>query len=324
MKKLIFAVLFLFSLAACTSEFEKENQNPYTLSDEMLTQDNNLLGSPFSSLMFNLFGHQIEENLIHDSFTRQLATPTPFAGGVNNTTYYIRWNTYWDRVYGSVMSPSSTVIDNAKKYNLPMFTTWAKLVRILSMSKLTAYHGPVIYSNYGTTKNSTIMYDKESDLYNLFFAQLDTIQSTFNANKDYKGFKKFDASYGGDLTKWMKLVNSLRLRLAIRISKVAPAVAKTQGEKAMSDPAGLITTNGDNFSVSLNGNILPIAMICFQWDDTRMDAGMESFLIGLKDNRISSFFQPATDNTLYPEHPAYPYKGIRSGAYLDSKDQRLA
>ncbi|MDP4185626.1 MAG: SusD/RagB family nutrient-binding outer membrane lipoprotein, partial [Bacteroidota bacterium] len=47
-------------------------------------------------------------------------------------------------------------------------------------------------------------------------------------------------------------------------------------------------------------------------------------LIGLKDNRISSFFQPATDNTLYPEHPAYPYKGIRSGAYLDSKDQRLA
>ena len=136
-----------------------------------------------------------------------------------------------------------------------MFAVWAKLVRILSMSKLTAVHGPIIYSQYGTTANS-ILYDKESDLYPLFFKQLDSIQTEFAANKAYTGYKKFDPSkYAGSIPQWQKVVNSMRLRLAMRLSKVDPAQAKTQGEKALSDPAGLITTNADNFTNSLNGII---------------------------------------------------------------------
>lgn len=91
----------------------------------------------------------------------------------------------------------------------------------------------------------------------------------------------------------------------------------------MSDAAGLIASNGDNFNVSLYGNKLPMNVICFEWGDTRMGAGMESFGVGLKDNRIASFFAPATDKTLYPDHPAWPFKGIHSGAFLDAKDQRL-
>ena len=323
MKKLIFAVLILISVTACTSDFVTENQNPYTLSSDMLTQDNNLLGSPFSSLLSNLSGFQVDDNLLNDCFARQMATATPFASGINNTTYYPTWNTFWrERAY-TIMSQSGTVIDNAKTYNLPLFADWAKLVRVLVMSKATAIYGPLIYSNYGSTK-STILYDKESDLYNTFFAQLDTIQADFKANTSYTGFKKFDASYGGDIPSWLKLTNSLRLRLAIRLSKVAPALAKAQGEKALSDAAGLITDNKYNFTTSLYGSKLPLATICFDWDDTRMDAGMESILVGLNDSRITKFFQPAADNTLYSDHPAYPYKGIRNGAYLASKDQHIS
>ena len=183
-------------------------------------------------------------------------TGTDFVGNVNNTTYYIRWNSYWSREYGSVMSPAKQVIQLAETNNLPLFATWAKFIKILAMSKLTAVHGPVIYSNYGTTA-STVLYDKESDLYDLFFKQLDSIQSDFAANQNYTGFTKFDpTAYGGSIPEWMKLVNSIRLRLAMRLVKVAPDVAKTQGEKALNDPAGLITTNKDNFTNSLLGNIM--------------------------------------------------------------------
>ena len=168
MKKLFITILFLGVLAACTDDFVTENQNPYQISDEMLKQDFNLVGSPFSGMLFNINGHQIEEDLCQDSWMGYLNTPTPFVGNVNNTTYYIRWNAYWGRVYGSVMSPAKQVIQLAKDNELPLFATWAKLVKILDMSKLTAIHGPVIYSNYGSTSN-TILYDKESDLYNLLF-----------------------------------------------------------------------------------------------------------------------------------------------------------
>ena len=170
MKKIFIAILALSIFASCTKDFTKLNQDPNQISDESLTQDNNLVGSPFSGLLFNIFGHQIEEDLCYDSWMGYMNTPTDFVGNVNNTTYYMRWNVYWNRVYGSVMSPSKKVIELSAKYNLPMFATWAKLIRILAVSKLTAVHGPVIYSSYGSTDNS-ILYDKESDLYNKFFLQ---------------------------------------------------------------------------------------------------------------------------------------------------------
>jgi hypothetical protein len=185
MKKILIAILFLGVLASCTKDFESLNTDPNQVSDDQLTQDNNLLGAPFSGLLFNIFGHQIEEDLCYDSWMGYMNTPTDFVGNVNNTTYYMRWNVYWDRVYNNVMSPSKKAIELSVKYNLPMFGDWAKFIRILAVSKLTAVHGPVIYSNYGSIENS-ILYDKESDLYNKFFLQLDTIQTNFTANKDYK------------------------------------------------------------------------------------------------------------------------------------------
>ena len=321
MKKIFIVILALSVFVSCTKDFTKLNQDPNQISDESLTQDNNLVGSPFSGMLFNIFGHQIEEDLCYDSWMGYMNTPTDFVGNVNNTTYYMRWNVYWNRVYGSVMSPSKKVIELSAKYNLPMFATWAKLVRILSVSKLTAIHGPVIYSNYGSSDNS-ILYDKESDLYNQFFLQLDSIQTTFAANKDYKSFAKFDQSYKGEITQWMKLVNSIRLRLAMRLSKVNAALAQTQGEKAMSDPAGLIATNADNFKVALLGNIMPVAQICYQWNDTRMGGVLESFMAGFKDGRTAKMFEPA-QSPPDPLHPLFPFKGIRNGAFCGTTKPQM-
>ncbi len=319
MKQILIALTCLIMLGSCTKDFEETNQDPNQISDELLKQDFNLVGSPFSGMIFNLNGHQIEEDLCYDSWMGFMATPTDFVGNVNNTTYYMRWNVYWDRVYGSVMSPAKQVIQLAEDNNLPLFATWAKLVRILATSKLTAIHGPIIYSNYGTTASS-ILYDKESDLYALYFKQLDSIQTDFAANTAYTGFTKFDPTkYKGSIPQWMKVVNSLRLRLAMRLSKVDPDLAKTEGEKALADPAGLIETNEDNFVNSLVGNIMPVAQICYQWDDTRMGAVIESFMVGLKDGRISKYFAPLSDPALAADHPTIPYKGIRNGAYIKAK-----
>jgi hypothetical protein len=323
MKKILSFIITAFMLVACTSEFEEANINPYEISEESLKQDFNHIGSFFPSMLNNIFGHQIEENLIAESYCDYMAAPTPFASGKNNTTYYITWNTYWNRIYNDLMSPSTQVIYKADQGGFEVFSRWAKLIQILGVSRLTTYHGPVIYSNYGSSA-SVIKYDSEATLYEKFFAQLDTIQKVFGENTNYTGMTKFDASYSGDVTKWMQLVNSLRLRLAIRISNVAPELAKAQGEKAISAPGSLILKNEDNFNISLYGNKLYLSVICFEWDDTRMSAGMESFLVGLKDPRISKYFQPATDSKLYSDHPDYPYKGIRNGASLVAKDDHTA
>lgn len=317
MKKVLFifiAALFIFN--SCTKDFEEANVNPYQITDKGLEQDFNHVGSFYPTLLSNLFGHQIEENLIAESFCNYMATPTPFVAGVNNTTYYITWNTYWDRIYNNLMSPSGQVMSIAREGGYDVFYSWAQLIRILGVSRLTTYHGPVIYSKYGAAESG---YDSEEDLYNVFFAELDSIQSVFSANEDYTGLAKFDASYEGEVTKWAKLANSMRLRLAIRISNVAPALAKVEGEKAIADDAGLIISADDDFYISLYGAELYLSMICFSWNDTRMSAGMESFLVGLKDPRIATYFEPVADAGLVPDHSDFPYKGIRCGAELKAK-----
>ena len=42
-----------------------------------------------------------------------------------------------------------------------------------------------------------------------------------------------DVIYNGDINKWKKLANSLRLRFAMRISNVAPEKAQTEFENAL-------------------------------------------------------------------------------------------
>lgn len=333
MKRNIFIYTTVLALlfSGCTDSFEETNTNPYQISDESLRQDNQHVGAFFPTMLGNIFGDQIEHNLAHDSWTRQLATPTPFVSGVNNTTYYIRWNSYWNRCYNNVFANSKRVIDVAEAEGNDVFVAWAKLIRMLSATRLSAYHGPIIYTEYGSLEN-TINYDSEQTLYTTWFSELDEIVSILTANSDFGGMKSFDASYGGDIPSWIKFANSLRLRLAMRVSKVDPAMAKTQGEKAIAAAGGLISTAGDNFKIKLYGGFFPPARIGFGWGDTRMSATMESVLVGYEDGRISKYFDEATPSgeageteaAYFGDHPDFKYKGIRNGAELGAKGDRLS
>ncbi len=330
MKKYIYILLVALAILpnACTDNFEEANINPVQISQESLQQDFNHIGSYYPSMLSWVVGytwwHQVYQNLSSDSWVRYLAPPTPFAGGINNTTYSITWkHFYWDRVYTQIMAPSKQVIEIAEEGDYDVFVEWARLIRVLGISKLTLQYGPVIYNDYGSTE-TTINYDGEEKLYETLFADLDNIIAVFSANKDYDGLKNFDASYGGNINKWIKVVNSMRLRLAMRISKVNPALAKTEGEKAINDPGGLIEVNADNFLISLYGQQHPLALFAFGWNDTRMSATMESVLTGYNDSRIGKYFNPVDDLSLVSDHPTVPYKGIRNGALLAAKDQRTS
>nr|WP_315824506.1 SusD/RagB family nutrient-binding outer membrane lipoprotein [Paraflavitalea speifideiaquila] len=57
-------------------------------------------------------------------------------------------------------------------------------------------------------------------------------------------FTKSDLVYGGKYAQWLKLANSLRLRLAIRISNVDAAKSKEEGEAALANVGGLLEVPG--------------------------------------------------------------------------------
>ena len=121
------------------------------------------------------------------------------------------------------------------------------------------------------------------------------------------------SNLAGDIALWRQFANSLRLRLAIRISKVNPTLAKTQGELSLANNAGLMESSD---MVINTGFPHPITVISGSWGDIRMGAEMESILTGYNDDRIETYFNPSEDESL-----AGNYKGIRMGIDISAKSE---
>ncbi|NUO01204.1 MAG: SusD/RagB family nutrient-binding outer membrane lipoprotein [Saprospiraceae bacterium] len=314
----------LLFVPSCTSDFEEINTDPYGISDEDLAIDFKLVGEPFKQVLQNFYSYtpawvtQLQQNLIGDVYSGYMMPPTPFANNSNNMTYNLvdGWNGVpWSTAYGSVMSPLLQVEQKAGD-DFPEFKAWAKICRVEAMHRISDIYGPIIYTKFGqVTASGGIEYDCQEDAYDAFFTDLNDAIAVLTplASSTSKPFANFDLVYDGDFTKWVKFANSLRLRLAVRISKVDPNRAKQEAEAAVNHPIGIISSNADNFLVRSDAGIThPLNVMDNAWNDIRMGAPMESILKGYSDPRLPKYFEPSLVT------PGV-HKGIRQGIAIAAK-----
>ena len=83
---------------------------------------------------------------------------------------------------------------------------------------------------------------------------LDEAVNALQGSSKSNVFGNNDQLFAGDVSKWITFANTLRLRLALRVKYVDPALAKTEAEKAVS--AGVMETNGDNAYMLTTANSL--------------------------------------------------------------------
>lgn len=128
------------------------------------------------------------------------------------------------------------------------------IVRTLISSRFTDTFGPVPYDEGGKALDgiSYPVYRSEKEVYlgtDKFKGLLQILDDgirTLQTSSD--PIFENDILFGGDRTKWIKFGSSLMLRMAIQISNVEPALAKTYVAKAVA--AGVITTNEDAAKVN--------------------------------------------------------------------------
>lgn len=322
-------VIFISSMllvTGCTRNFERINTNPYDVYDGDLQADFKLLGDPLVQCMLNILASddvataQLQQNLMGDVFSGYMMTPNPFQDNRNNITYDLldNWNDEaWLTAYGNVMNNCKFVLDQSRnKY--PDFYAWALIIRVLAMHRISDIYGPVIYTHYGVINaDNTVDYDSQQDAYKAFFNDLDTaitMLSSYAQSGARNRFGNFDLSYGGDYTKWLRMANTLRLRLAIRVSKADPVMAREQGQAALTQSYGILTTSADNLNIDISPVTHPLNVICNSWNDIRMGAPMESILSGYHDPRLPYYFVPVNSKDS-------SYQGIRNGIQITSKDQ---
>lgn len=309
--------IFCFSLLAavsCTDNFEEINTNPEGATTAQLDQDFNSIKSLYKSTFNNLYmcefawQYQTQQSLQADAWSGYMITPTVF-GAFNNHDYALNvdWNSNaWDNSYVNSIAYLYKAEQRTKgKYD--NFYAWSLIFKVATMQRVTDMYGPAVYSKFGAEE---VTYDSQEEIYSQMFKDLDfavTELSTRINGGEKSVFTETDLSlYKGDYKQWVKYANSLRLRLAMRISKVNPTLAKAEAEKAVAHPLGVLVANADVMYIKSPIDVNVIDVMSNSWGGLYMGADMESILGGYDDARLGSYFVPS-------EQVPGEYKGVRTG-----------
>ncbi len=183
----------------------------------------------------------------------------------------------------------------AKATDEPVPNAVAAVLKVASIQRVTDAYGPIPYSKVGANGEITADFDSQEDVYNLMIKQLDDAIATMTANRTADFSSLADRIYGGKVEKWIKFANSLKLRLAMRISKSNPTLAKQKAEEAVSHEVGVMSGNDDNAELTLvSTNPFEIIMYEYNGGDSRVSADITSYMNGYKDPRRTAMFTECT------------------------------
>lgn len=327
--KIISGVCLLGSLvfASCTGQFENWNINPNEVTPDQMNQDNLNTGAYFTQMEKGVFivgenlggQYQITEMFTGDIFASYIANINTYSyTDVHNSHYrlYDKWyNAPFEDAYQNIMQPWKSIVDVTDESSPAR--AMATIVKVLGMSRISDMYGPIPYSRFGT--GTAVPYDSQEDVYTSFFEELaDAIDvlTSYTDNNSALYMADYDYIYRGNTSKWVKFANTLRLRLAMRISFVDEAKARTEAAAAINHSYGLMATTDDSAILHQTSSfsfLNPIWEVSESFQDVRMGATMDCYLNGYNDPRLSSFFRPAANDGAY--------HGVRNGMSNLNKDR---
>lgn len=121
----------------------------------------------------------------------------------------------------------------------------ARILKVWAFAGATDVFGDIPYfeSNLGPEEAiASPAYDTQESIYKDFFKELKEAAAELDESKESYG--SADLMYQGDVEKWRKFANSLRLRLALRV-RYADAALATENISDLEE-SDLIVTKGDN------------------------------------------------------------------------------
>jgi hypothetical protein len=203
----------------------------------------------------------------------------------------------------------------------------ARVLKEWTFQIMTDAWGDIPYSQAlkGDSVGSSLTpaYDAQKDIYAGMIASLRTAATSMTATTSAAdpGLGGADPVYGGNPAKWRKFANSLRARMAMRLSKVDPTLASTELQAALSGPGGIMTSNADNAQVIWPGDGIfdnPWAANFATRDDNRLSKVFADTLNALQDKRITVYGQPTrNDATKYAGAPNGLSTSV-AGTYLNT------
>ena len=308
------AIVLLFA-GGCIDHFDNLNTPDDRLSTVNLDASN--LGQALArSQHAAVAGHDYQtfQNMYADNFAQYFFTTNDDWRNDRFEDNDLWTNRNFQSLYRNTMPGLDFIVKLTEVEEMHVHNAIARVVRVYFFHRITDVWGPIPYSNYGTGE-TTIYYDSQEDIYlgneakgiSGFFDELDAAVAVFANNAGGSAFTRADNfTTLGQVDKWWKFANSLRLRLAMRIVYADEARAQAEAEKAIADPGGFIESNTDNvYSLTDSDNNDSMLRRMIEWDEFRMSAAMHSLLHGYDDPRMPLYFRETVEDGVY--------RGTRNG-----------
>lgn len=337
MKK-IFNILMLSAglvlTVSCQKDFEKINTDFRHPTEQQLEYDGLKVGGFLTSFQQCIFpvgttgteyvnDYQIPYTLAGACWMGYMSPAQNKWVGKGFPSYSLKfWSDYtFNVMYRKAMG--NYIELKARTENDPAARAMIEIIKVAAIHKATDTFGPIPYSQ--DAASILAGYESQEKVYKAMLSELDAAVSALNDNA-YNVLPNYDMIYSGNYQKWIKLANSLMLRLAMRVVYADEELARTYAEKAVSNPFGLIESVSDIAQLSAGAGIIlnnPLVTINGSYNDVRMGAEMYSFLMGYKDPRISCYFTKGNYNDKEDYYAVF--KSLASTTrYLDaSKFSRL-
>lgn len=247
MKKVLYLIIIVFiaTVTGCTDKFEDFNtdkKHPAVVPGESL----------FSNAQKELadYMNNTSVNINIFKLMSQYWTETTY---IDEANYDLTTRNIPDGIYSRIYLRILTDLKEAKTVieatNVSANEAAAKQNRLQIIEMLNVYiyshlvdvFGAVPYTEALDIDNVYPKYDLGKDIYTDLFTRLNNALSKLNASAG--SFGSADLYYEGDVAKWIKFGNSLKVRMAITISDAENSLAKTSVEAAASK---IFSSNDDN------------------------------------------------------------------------------
>ncbi|TAJ11744.1 SusD/RagB family nutrient-binding outer membrane lipoprotein [Marinilabiliaceae bacterium JC017] len=279
MKK-IYNLLILFGLMAfaggCTDDFDEINTEPIGVSSV-----------PLSYIFFDMEGapvanYQRNVNLFPDFYSQYWAnTVNSFESGryeyndgwIGNQ-FREHYTNYVTRHYDLIRQAGGMVEEGWNKELYGVETAYTNAVAMAEI--FMCYRWIVMIDTYGDLPYFDVSlgepgkYSTQKDISDDLFSRLANAVGKLSDDSNQFSYGDYDLYFNGDVNKWKRFGNSLRLRLAMRLSNIDAATAQKQAKEAVD--AGVMESNDDvaRYPLDPTGWYDYLHQMAWSWDNIRI------------------------------------------------------
>lgn len=171
-----------------------------------------------------------------------------------------QWESVWRRYYTQrsmfirEMDVVRSRLPDAQRSQFDVYIELGRIVHAFNTHRITDFWGDIPYSEAFTARNAADQqlfpkFDSQESIYDAMLADLKSAADALRSGtlQPHNQLARQDLLLGGDLLRWQRFANSLRLRLAMRLAEVAPDKARPIVQEILSSGNyPVVETNAEN------------------------------------------------------------------------------